>query len=195
MPTIRQRTLDILDRDLSAEASRHAGYPNDVRFRLLREVFSLDRTHWDKYYPLITKHSLTWNEFKYTDINRPDSLDKLISTNSIGLYLFVVRGINLFEDMPKYVFYVGMSGEDGSNRPLKDRLKDYFNLNEIKKRKKVHRMLQKYHPNVYVKYATTSMKHTELEELEVNLHGFFHPIADERDFPVDIKHERQADLK
>ena len=56
-------------------------------------------------------------------------------------------------------------------------------------------MLAMYHPNVYVKYALTKMPFKELEELEVNLHGFYNPICNERDFPVELKQERQADLR
>jgi hypothetical protein len=190
-----QKTLDILDKDLSTKANYYGSLPKEVRFRFLREEFLMDSSYWDKYHPLVDKHTLVWNEFKYSDINKPDSIDKLILTDDIGVYIFIIRGQNLYLDMPKYVFYVGISGEGGSARPLRTRLKDYFKLETVKKRKKVHRMLSMYHPNVYVKYATTKMAHTDLEELEVNLHGFFYPICNERDFPIELKQERQADLR
>ena len=190
-----QKTLDILDKELSTKANYYSGLPKEVRFRFLREEFLMDSSYWDKYHTLIDKHKLTWDEFKYSDINKPDSIDKIITNDDIGVYIFIIRGKDLFLDMPKYVFYVGIAGEGGSNRPLKERLKDYFRLETIKKRKKVHRMLSMYHPNVYVKYATTTMPYKDLEELEVNLHGYFYPICNERDFPIELKEEREADLR
>lgn len=190
-----QKTLDILDKDLSTKANYYRTLPIEVRFRFLREEFLLDSSYWDKYHPLIDMHKLTWGEFKYSDINKPDSIDTIITNNDIGVYLFIIRGKKLFLDMPQYVFYVGIAGENNSLRPLRDRLKDYYRLETIKKRKKVHRMLSMYHPNVYVKYATTKMVYTDLEQLEVNLHGFFYPICNERDFPIELKHERAADLR
>jgi hypothetical protein len=189
---MRQRTLDILDKDLSDKNNYYLSLPDEVRFRFLREEFLLDRTYWDKYFPLINRYSYNWEEFKYSSINTPNAIDTLISTNDIGLYIFYVRSENLFLDMPKYVFYVGISGEKGSNRPLKDRLKDYFNIGNIKKRKKVHRMLAMYHSSVYIKFSLMSINHSQLEELEENLHGFFSPICNDRDFPIEMKNTRKA---
>ena len=190
-----QKTLDILDKELSAKANYYKSLAKEVRFRFLREEFLMDNYYWDKYHPLIDKHKLSWEEFKYSDINKPNSIDNIIKTTDIGVYMFIIRGKNLYLDMPKYVFYVGIAGEHGSARPLRDRLKDYFRLETVKKRKKVHRMLNMYHPNVYVKYATTKMPYKDLEELEVNLHGYFYPICNERDFPIELKEEREADLR
>ncbi len=192
---MQQATLDLLDRELGQKADYYHSLASEVRFRFLREEFLMDRHYWEKFHPLIDKHKLDWKEFKYSDINKPDSLDTLIADNSIGVYLFIIRAANMYLDMPKYVFYVGISGEKGSDRPLRERLKDYFRLSQVKKRKKVHRLLAMYHRNVYVQYATTSIPYTELENLETNLHGFFYPICNERDFPLELKELRQADLR
>jgi hypothetical protein len=194
MCALRQNTLDILDKELSRNNNYYLALADEVRFRFLREEFLLDKTYWDKYFPLISQYKYNWAEFKYTDINKPEAIDKLITTDEIGVYIFIIRSENMFLDMPKYVFYVGISGEGGSARPLRERLKDYFRLNTVKKRKKVHRMLAMYHSNVFVKYSTMNVHYTLLEQLEKDLHGFYYPICNERDFPIELKNLRQADF-
>jgi hypothetical protein len=189
---MKQRTLDILDKELSRTNDYYSKLTDEVRFRFLREEFLLDQFYWDKYFPEINKFSYSWQEFKYTDISQPDALDQLIPTDDIGVYLFVVKAENLFLGMPVYVFYVGISGEKGSERPLRERLKDYFRYNQLKKRKQVHRLLSMYYKNVYVKYSIMKISNKLLEQLEVDLHGFYYPICNERDFPVKLKELRNA---
>jgi len=83
--------------------------------------------------------SLTYSVF-------PD-FDKTIATDDIGIYLFVIRPEERILELPQFVMYVGIAGEGGSNRPLKTRLSDYYNINNIRKRKKLHSMLKKYYNN------------------------------------------------
>lgn len=189
---MKQKTLDLLDKDLSGTNDYYSKLDNEVRFRFLREQFLLDRYYWDKYFPLINKYKYHWNEFKYTDIKNPDSIDTLLPTDDIGVYVFIIKSENLFLDIPKYVFYVGISGERNSNRPLRERLKDYFRLNQVKKRKQVHRLLSMYYQNVYIKYSPLQISSSLLQQLEMDLHGFYYPICNERDFPVELKNLRKA---
>lgn len=193
---MRQETLDLLDAHLSQETAEHESLRPNARFALYRHSLLIEPLNWAKYHALISTHALTWKEFKYTDITQPDSLDSRITDSGIGIYLFIVRAVDMYLDMPSYVFYVGISGEGGSLRPLRDRLKDYFRVGGIKKRHRVHRLLSQYYRNTYVKYATTTtLTHTQLEELEANLHGFFYPIANDRDFPLELKKLRKADMR
>jgi hypothetical protein len=95
--------------------------------------------------------------------------------------------------MPKFALYVGIAGEGKSNRPLSDRLKEYFHFSHIKKRSNVHRMLRMYHKNVYVAYSLLKKtKKIDLDKVEVDLHGFYYPIINDRDFPAEIKAIRKA---
>lgn len=184
-------TIDILDKELTRTTNYYASLTKEVRFRFLREEFLLDKHYWDKYYGLLSKVKFSWNEFKYTDITSTSMIDTLITTDDIGVYVFIIRGENLILEAPKFIFYVGIAGERDSKRPLRSRLKDYF-YTSVKKRKQVHRLLSMYHKNVYVSYSTMKVTSKRLSNIEKYLHGFFYPVCNERDFPVEIKTLRKA---
>lgn len=184
-------TIDILDKELTRTTNYYSSLNKEVRFRFLREEFLLDRYYWEKYHKLLSKVKFTWNEFKYTDITSTGMLDTIIPTDDIGVYVFIIKGDNLILDAPKFIFYVGIAGERNSGRPLRTRLKDYF-YTSVKKRKQVHRLLSMYHKNVYVSYSTMKVSSARLSNIEKCLHGFFYPVCNERDFPVEIKDLRKA---
>lgn len=181
-------TLDILDKDLSRVNDYYLKLPPEVRFRFLREEFLLDKNYWDTHYANLSSIPFDWKEFKYAEISKTSDLDQIVNSDETGVYLFVIKSDQLIYDLPKFVFYVGIAGEGKSQRPLKERLKDYFHISEIKKRKKVHRMLNMYHKNVYVAFSLLRKgKNIDLEKIEEDLHGFFYPVCGERDFPVQLK--------
>jgi hypothetical protein len=139
---IRDSTYDLLDASYTTHVVDFLSLKDEYRYKNSEETFILDPNYWEKYYRIInaTGCVFNWQEFKYD--SRPD-LDKLIPSNDIGIYLFIIKPQNRINDFPKFVVYVGISGEDGSNRPLKDRLADYLNFNVIKKRHKIHRLIKK----------------------------------------------------
>jgi hypothetical protein len=56
---------------------------------------------------------------------KPDTsieIEQIIGENHTGFYMFIVKPNNVVYEMPKNIFYVGMSGERNSNRPLKEHL-------------------------------------------------------------------------
>lgn len=187
---MKNTTLDLLDATLSKE---HFSYINDnptKRKRNLTEEFWLDNPNWEKYYNQIiaSGNLLNWNEFKYTDVSIDNkTLTDIISSDETGIYMFIVRPENLIFEMPKYVLYIGIAGENNSERSLKKRLEDYFNINKIKKRDAVLLLLQKYYKNVYISYCLLNIGTKELKELESNLIGYFYPIANKDDFPFELK--------
>lgn len=188
---IKVSTFDLLDSAYTNEVVNYLDLEDKLRYKNSEETFILDPNYWEKYHQIITSFNcaFNWNEFKFD--SRPD-LNTLILTDDIGLYMFVIKPLGLICDLPKFVIYVGISGENGSNRPLKDRLGDYFNFNTIKKRKKLHRLLSKYYGEAYVTYSTVNISWQNLEELEKAFHGFFIPIGNDRDFPVQIKNIKRA---
>lgn len=188
---VKTTTLDILDAEYSKEVDNFNNLDDEFRFKNSEEIFILDPIYWEKYYQEIKNINCTfdWKEFKFD--SKPN-LDTLIPSNDIGIYMFTVKPHNLFYDFPKFVIYIGISGEKGSNRSLKDRLNDYFNFNSVKKRKKLHRLLKKYFKHTHVVYSTVNISWDKLEKLEKAFHGFYFPIANSRDFPVEIKQIKNA---
>jgi hypothetical protein len=183
---IKTSTFDLLDAEFTSEVTDYLSIKDKHRYSISNETFNLDPTYWQDYYKKINdfKCTFSWDEFKLD--SRPD-LNTLIPTNDIGIYMFIVKPLDLIYDLPKFVIYVGISGEKGSNRPLKDRIGDYLNFNIIKKRSSLHRLLCKYYSQAYVAYSTVNIKWQDVEEMEKAFHGFFMPIGNKRDFPVKIK--------
>lgn len=94
--------------------------------------------------------------------------------------------------MPKHVIYVGIAGERGSGRPLRDRLKDYYNINALKKRSGIHKALQLYYDEAYFSYALYNGSYQDIENLEVLLHEFFSPKWATRDYEPSTKAAKAA---
>lgn len=159
--------------------------------KLYRQNLTISPKYWGLHGPAIEAANLRWSWVHFKELNahmklKPDRADKP------GLYLFVVKPVVQFEYMPSFVFYVGMSGEHGSDRPLRDRLCDYLRIDSIKKRDAVHRTLLMYYDHVWVAYASSGNSFGEIMKLEEALHGFFMPWAGKRDFPAKIKAARAA---
>jgi len=184
MGKLQQATLDLLDAELRKKSSEFRNYPDDVRFKFYRMEFLIDPLNWEKFYPRSSRYNYNWKEFKFSDL---PNLDRLIKSDDPGVYIFYIKPPALINDLPKFVLYVGIS-----NRPLKERLKDYFNLSKIKKRENIHKMLQLYYDHIYVCYSVLSIGSTELSKLEKALHGFFYPIEARRDFPAELKKAQKA---
>lgn len=197
--TLRKKTIDILDVHITAENDTYIKANEYTRSRTFSEHFRLDSVNWEKYYKdfdttvTANKITLAWNEFKYSDvIATPNLIDKKITTNDTGIYLFVVKSQSAIHEYSKFVLYVGISGENGSGRPLRERLKDYFRLNQIKKRDAVLRMLEKYKNNVHVAFFLANVNYTILKEMETALIGYFYPLANKDDFPVELQPSKKS---
>jgi hypothetical protein len=188
----KSRTLDVLDSYIIPEYNDWANIKFKIRKRNYTEGLLFDLINWDKYYKEIEPYGLIWSEFKYNQIQDLNEIDLIISDNKTGFYMFVVKPNNPIYDMPKNVFYIGMSGENNSRRPLKDRIKDYYEIERIKKRDAVVRMIEKYYPNIYVAYCLCDQNTSVLKEIESSLIGFFYPIVNKDDFPGDLKPEKKA---
>lgn len=190
---LRKNTLDLLDAHITSENNTFIGGSEYIRNRTFTEGFRLDSVNWDTYHTLfntlITSNGIVpvWDEFKYTDvISTPNLIDTKITTDDTGIYLFIVKSQFQIYEHSKFVLYVGIAGENGSSRPLKERLNDYFRLKQVLKRDAIIRMLEKYKNNVHIAYFTTSVSTTILKQIEKALIGFFYPLANKDDFPVEL---------
>lgn len=186
---MKKSTLDLLDSEYKKKESYYRNLESNYRRQASEEKFIIEPEYWEEYYKKLSVYTFSWQEFKFSEMK---DLDTEITQNDIGLYMFVVKANQLICDMPKFVIYVGISGEKGSNRSLKDRLKDYFNFNKVKKRNKLHRLISKYYSNIYINYCFPTKNYKDLENIEEYLHGFFYPICNDRDFPIGIKKTKGA---
>jgi hypothetical protein len=189
---MKKKTFDLLDATISIKYETHIAAPIEMRERFFSEKFWLDNPNWENYGKELESISFNWQEFKYTDVRVGNQLEDIILSNDSGVYMFVVKpSIQIF-DMPKFVLYVGIAGENNSNRPLKKRLEDYFKIESIKKRDAIIRMLEKYYRTTYIAYSCLNLSTVELKKIETSLIGFFYPICNKDDFPIDLKPIKKA---
>jgi hypothetical protein len=187
-------TFDLFDAPLGDAFTRWQDLPDEMRFANYRRQFSVDPQNWSRYCPPDWAFDLQWQEYRYADVQTGEQLDGLIGGDAPGLYVFYARPDRLVHRFPQFAFYVGISNERGSMRPLRHRLKDYLPtaLSKIRKRRNIHRMLQLYYGCLWVAFAVTDDHAADLEGLEERLHGYIHPCFPRRDFPAEIKAQQQA---
>lgn len=180
-------TFDILDKELTRAAEEFLKIPLEDRWDNSAISFHLDPFYWDNHWAEIVKYKdeFNWSEIKYSEYN---DLDLVIEGDGIGIYMFVIRPEARLNNFPQFVMYVGIAGEGGSGRALKARLNDYMNIKNIRKRRKLHRMLKRYYHYTWIIYSEMKgINSGALEKLEEDLHGFFVPPCNDRDFPVSMK--------
>jgi len=187
-------TFDLFDAPLGEAFEYCQRQPDEVRFAMYRREFSVDPQNWRRHGPPTWAFGLRWQEFRYADVQSAGDLDRLIGKDHPGVYVFYARPKKLIYQFPQFAFYIGISNEHGSKRPLRERLKDYLPtaLAKIRKRKNIHRMLQFYYESLWVAFALTDEHATDLESLEKALHGYIHPCFARRDFPPEVKTQQKA---
>ena len=187
-------TFDLVDAPLGDSYKHIQSLPDEYRAPNYRQVFSVDPSNWRKHAPPPWISSLTWREYQYSKVRSPGALNKIIPQRQPGIYIFYARPDYLVHQFPRFAFYVGVSNERGSGRPLRERLKEYLPtaLASIRKRENVHRMLRLYYDQIWVAFALSERTPRELRVAEVKLHGFVHPCYGRRDFPADVKRQQKA---
>lgn len=189
---MRQRTLDILDAALRQGFTHYSGSPSVDRIQFYRREFLCDPTDWTKLYKLISQHTFSWQEFRFRDAVANNDLDTRIPSTDPGLYIFYVRPENLFYNFPQLALYIGISNATGSRRALRERLKDYMNLERILKRKNVHQMLQLYYEHVWVTFSLLSLPAAQMLELETHVHDFLGPPFGRSAYSISVKGAQSA---
>ncbi len=191
---ISAATIDILDASIPDEFQLLQSYPDAHRFKYYREEVMTDPVYWKRHQPPGWAFEMTWTEFRYADVSTAAQLDAVITSDLPGLYIFYIRPDRVFVSFPQLAMYVGISNERNSQRPLRERLKDYLpaRIENKKKRENIDRMLRSYYGVLWVTYCLTNKPSSDLEALEETLHGFLDPRVGSRDYPVDIKTQQKA---
>ncbi len=132
--------------------------------------------------------ALVWDSISYGEAE----LDK-VPADKRGVYAFVVCHSNDILPPHGYVLYIGIAGRD-SERPLKDRYKDYLNEKKVKKRDRIARMIGTWHKALRFFFAPVGdeVSSDELKTLESMLNTALMPPFSEGDLEADTKRKRRA---
>ena len=134
--------------------------------------------------------SLNWDSIKYgkTELER-------VPNNKRGVYAFVVCLYGFDHLLPThgYVMYIGMSG-DHSDRPLRERYRDYLNEKKLMKRAHVARMIGTWHEVLRFFFAPVddNVSSDDLKALENQLNTALLPPFAKGDLNADTKAKRGA---
>ena len=191
---LKQETLDLLDSEIRNDYDRYKGYPYKDRYKLFTHPTVRIDPFWagKVYTDEISKYidNFKWsNPVRYSEY--PD-FKSIIATEDIGIYIVIGKPHTLMLNLPQHVFYVGISGEDGKGRPLRDRLTDYLYFSKIKLRDNIHQMLQMYLEEAYIIYSTYKGTFEELEKLEIAFHEYLSPLYSKRDFKPETKKAKRS---
>lgn len=192
---MKKPTLDILDAISPEYRQYQTILPPTARYNEYTSQFSLNKDIWEQHYKEISSVSFDWKELRYYDIvNRTQQINKLVP-DSQGVYIFMVRPVDLIYNLPKFVYYVGIAGANGGMRTLRERLQDYFSESKLRKRDAVRILIYKHFENVYIGYSTIpTTTSLTLEQIEKSLIGYFgtHLLANKDDIPVELKPQGKA---
>lgn len=187
---MKQSTFDILDSELRRGYNKYQTMAFVDRYNSYTFDIRIDPKWSEKKYEKLKTYGLNWSDpFKYADLKSPEDI---IATDDTGVYLFFVKPKELILNMPQMVIYVGIAGEGESNRPLKERLKDYFRISQIKLRANIHQALQLFYDDVYLSYAKYTGSSSNLKKIERLLHEFYSPRWSTRDYELETKKARAA---
>jgi hypothetical protein len=185
---MKQATLDLLDASLRRDFDAYIAASPRHRQKFFSHSFQADPVQWVQYSAYFANTPLHWDEFRYKDAVEANDLDVRIPTDEPGLYIFFAQPDTLVGGFPQFPFYGGISNDRNSNRPLRERLKDYFRLETVAKRDNVDQMLQLYYPHVWIKFTLLNWTTQRLKELETNLHEYLgFPFAKQAYTPTSKK--------
>jgi len=192
---MKKLTLDILDA-ISPEYQAYQNIrPLTERQNAYTSLFSLNNQGWENHYKNIAAINFNWQEIKYDDVvNKITNIDHTVP-NLPGIYLFIVKPSNLINDLPKFVYYVGLAGAQGGARTLRARLKDYFAKSHLKKRDPIRILIYKHFANIYISYSSVTLPvGMTLEQIETSLIGFYgtHLLANRDDIPIELKPQTKS---
>jgi len=169
---MNQRTLDLLDAELRRGFTHYTGFSLRDRQVIYSRRIQADPTQWAAFDAYFAAQQFQWIEFRYQDITTTNDLDTRIPSTDPGLYIFYAKADHLVAGFPRFAFYGGISNDRNSNRPLRDRLKDYFYLSKKAKRANIDQMLQLYYPHIWVTCTLLNWTTAQLKTLETNLHEY-----------------------
>ncbi len=132
--------------------------------------------------------ALEWDSIPYGDAE----LDR-VPDDKRGVYAFAVHGPHDVLPPHGYILYIGIAGRD-SDRPLRDRYKDYLNAKKVLKRDRIARMIGTWHSvlRFYFAPVDATISSDDLKDLEKKLNSALLPPFSEGDLEAGIKRKRRA---
>ena len=188
-------TFDPIDAPLWEAYDYYQRLCDDDRAAHYRHTFWVDPKHWKRHRPPSWVLQLKWAKYRYANVDDNGKLKVSVPDTRPGMYLFgIAPADSVFEHFPRYVFYVGISNDRDSHRPLRKRLYDYLpsQVRQIRKRKAVHKFLRLYFRDVWVYFAHTNRSSSSIKRAETKLHGYLAPPVAQAAYPVDMKPFRPA---
>ena len=138
-----------------------------------------------------THFTLNKLDWKSVSLGNRDEIEKI--PNNRGIYAFIIHCPNGVFPPHGYVLYIGIAGRR-SNRSLRERYKDYLNVNQVKKRACLSHAFGIWHEVIKFFYATIddSVSSEDLEKLENELNTALIPPCSLGDIDADIAKKRRA---
>lgn len=183
-------TIDILSA-LKGEYDSYNNASDKHYYKLSLQKIAVTPRWWKIYGANLSNIAFNWVSVKFLELEKYLKSNPTVG-NQIGVYLFVAKPDFSVISLPSYVFYVGIAGEHGSGVPVRERLKQYLQQSVLGKRSKVLTALELYHPDTYVYFSELNVSTTQLSQIEKDLHGYFMPWANTRDFPTPVKKAKEA---
>ena len=157
---------------------------SDIAKFVVHVVLSPEKLMADEY----VVPALAWDSISYGDAE----LDR-VPADRRGVYAFVVCQNNNVLPRHGYVLYIGMAGRD-SERPLRDRYKDYLNTKKVMKRPRIAKMIGTWHQVLRFFFAPVddTVSPEDLKALEKQLNTAIIPPCSVGDIEADIRQKRSA---
>ena len=132
--------------------------------------------------------ALVWDSVNYGE----DELER-VPDDKRGIYAFAVCKSNDVLPPHGYILYIGIAGRD-SERPLRDRYRDYLNARKVKKRARIARMIGTWHQVLRFYFAPIDddVSSDDLKALEKQLNTALMPPFSEGDLEADTRQKRRA---
>ncbi len=132
--------------------------------------------------------ALTWDSVSYGD----RQMDR-VPADKRGVYAFAVCQNNNVLPPHGYILYIGIAGRD-SERPLRDRYRDYLNEKKVRKRARIARMIGTWHQVLRFYFAPVGddVSSDDLKTLEQQLNTALMPPFSEGDLKAETRQRRRA---
>ena len=131
---------------------------------------------------------LSWSSIKYgeADIQK-------VPDDKRGVYAFAICQPSRVLPPHGYVLYIGIAGKD-SDRPLRERYKDYLNGKKVMKRTKIAMMIGNWSEVLRFFYAPVddALSNEDLQVLEQQLNTALLPPYSDRDMVAEVRDMRRA---
>jgi hypothetical protein len=107
------------------------------------------------------------------------------------VYAFSIRARNVLLPSHRLIFYVGQAGGGASKNTLRKRFIGYFN----ESRERLLRFFEDYGGQIDFQYCILDADETDISSIEQHLNDALQPPANQKDFSVEVRRARRANLQ